>query len=95
MKSKTAAVNLAEIEELQGIRHVVRCSEDEEPGIEVPVVAESACGEIGDSAGRCEIVRGVDRRGVQGELIVECRMDPIKGEGEVLGFAIASSNREA
>src|ERR1700758_449851 len=84
--AKAAAVDLAQIEELQRVGHEVGGAKDKDLRLYVAVVAEATLLEAGHGAGAGKIVCGIDRACIKRNFVVERRMDGIKGERQVLGL---------
>ena len=95
VKAESTGVHAAQIQVLQRVAHEVRGSEGEQPRIHVAVVAQAAGVQVGDGTGSGKVICGVDRTGVERDLVVERGMHRVECQGEVFGLAVSASHREA
>src|SRR5580704_18944814 len=90
-----SAVDATQIQVLQGIAHEVTADKAEDLWPEVAIVSKAAGNQVGHGAGRRQLIVGVDRGQVDGDLVVQRGVDRIDAQGEVGRFAVATSQREA
>src|SRR5208283_2906258 len=94
MVTETAAVDSAQIHVLQHIAHEVHAREGEYSRLQIVLVLNSRCDQVGHGAGSRQGVVGVDRAHVNGKFVVLGGMHGIEGQSQIIGIAIAASQRE-
>src|SRR5262249_51052757 len=95
--AETAAIDLAKIQILQSVGGKVRIHEAEKPGNNIAIVAHTAAIRVGSytRGRRRKIVRGVNRRFIKRQLVMQSGADAIEAERQVFRLAVAGGQSES